>query len=410
MTVVVIERLAAGGAGVGRLPNGKTVFVPRTAPGDLVRVAITREKKRWADARPIGFEQRGSGRTQPPCPHYERDACGGCQIQHLAYAAQTAAKARLIGDALRRIGKLDVSDPPVDPATAYWRYRTKITMAAQPERGVIGLHRWDAPEAVFEPDDCLITRESVMALWRKVRAVRQMLPSDLTQLVLREDRDGRRHALVISSAPWNAEPLAAALADPTISIWWKPARGAARVLAGPETGFPATAFEQSSPDLAARIRQRAIGFVSAASGGCVWDLYGGVGETARMLSEAGAQVWSVDADRRAHAWARRQPHRPGAGPVQFVTGKVEDVLTRLPAPRAIVLNPPRSGVSDRVAADIDRLGRAGAKRMAYISCDPATLARDLRHLSSWAAVDLHGFDLFPQTSHVETLVLLEARP
>ena len=408
MMGVDIERIAAGGAGIGRLPNGKAVFVPRTAPGDRVRVAISREKNRWAEARPLAFDAYGPDRTQAQCVHYARDACGGCQIQHLEYAAQTAVKSRLIGDALRRIGKRDLPDPPVDPAPEPWRYRSKITMAAEPERGAIGLHRWDTPETLFEPDDCLITRESVMTLWRKIRHARDLLPADLDQLVLREDRDRRLHAMVISSSPWNAEPLAAHLADPTISLWWKPVRGAARVLAGPERGFPATAFEQSSPDLAGRIRLSAVEFVAPAPGASVWDLYGGVGDTARLLVERGAAVWSVDSDRRAHAWAKRVPVVE-AGTVRFVTGRVEDVLNTLPSPRGIVLNPPRSGVTDGVAGSIDRLGREGTPRMAYISCDPATLARDLRRLPAWLVVDLRGFDLFPQTSHVETLALLEAR-
>lgn len=410
MITVDIERIAAGGAGVGRLPDGKAVFVPRTAPGDRVRIAITREKARWAQARPLAFDLRGPDWTKPPCVHYERDACGGCQIQHLAYDAQTAVKSSLIGDALRRIGKRDVVDPPVDPAEHPWRYRTKITLAAGPGGGVIGLHRWDEPDTLFEPDDCLITRESVMRLWQRIRSAKRLLPADLDYLVLREDRDGRLHVVVMSQGPWDAKRLAVHLADSTTSIWWKPARGAARVLAGPETGFPATAFEQSSPDLAHRIRSRAVEFASATPGAAVWDLYGGVGDTARMLSRLRAAVWSVDADRKAHSWARERPSPDAGGTVTLVTGRVEDVLHTLPTPDAVVLNPPRSGVTDRVAGRIDRVGREGAKRLAYISCDPATLARDLRRLPSWSIVDLRGFDLFPQTAHVETLVLMEARP
>jgi 23S rRNA (uracil1939-C5)-methyltransferase len=408
MTTVDIDRIAAGGSGVGRLPNGKTVFVPRTAPGDRVHVEVTNEKARWAHARAVEYETLGSRRTEPPCVHYMRDGCGGCQIQHLHDDAQRAAKSQLIGEALRRIGKREVEDPLVRQAPAPWRYRTKITLAVDPATGVIGLHRLDTPALLFEPDDCLITREPVMTLWRRVRQAREMLPRDLVQLILREDREGRVHAIVVSPGPWNAAPLAGAVGDANLSIWWKPARGAARVVAGPETGFPATAFEQSSSELATEIRTRAGEFLRPTIEGVAWDLYGGVGDTARLLADFGARVWTVDADRRAHGWGKNVTRGSSAGSIQFVTERVEDAIRSLPPAQNLVLNPPRTGVVERVTEAIDRLAREGARRMAYISCDPATLARDLRRLPSWEVVGLEGYDLFPQTSHVETLVLLEA--
>ncbi|HSN14973.1 MAG TPA: hypothetical protein VLT61_10095, partial [Anaeromyxobacteraceae bacterium] len=146
--VVRIDRLAAGGDGVGKLADGRTVFVPRSAAGDLVELADLRMHARYARARIGTLREAGPGRVPPRCGHYERDRCGGCQWQHLDPAHQRAAKRTIIGDALRRIGKLDVEDPEVVPSDAEFGYRTKITLARGKD-GALGLHREGEPGRIF---------------------------------------------------------------------------------------------------------------------------------------------------------------------------------------------------------------------------------------------------------------------
>ncbi len=116
VTPVRILRLAAGGDGVGKLPDGKTVFVPRTAPGDLVELVELREHKRFARARLGRLLEASPDRVEPRCPHYVHDECGGCQVQHLDYEAQLFSRRAFVGDALRRLGKRDIPDPPIVPA------------------------------------------------------------------------------------------------------------------------------------------------------------------------------------------------------------------------------------------------------------------------------------------------------
>src|SRR4051812_43872634 len=128
VTQVRILRLAAGGDGVGRLPDGKTVFVPRTAPGDLVEVSELREHKRFARGRLETVLAPSRLRVAPRCPHYVVDECGGCQLQHLEYPAQLAARQSFVGDALRRLGKRETPDPPIVPAAKPYDYRTKLTL------------------------------------------------------------------------------------------------------------------------------------------------------------------------------------------------------------------------------------------------------------------------------------------
>src|SRR5690348_3931085 len=149
MTPVRILRLATGGDGVGRLEDGRAVFVPRTAPGDLVELAALRIHRRFARARVGRIVEPSPERVEPRCPHYVHDECGGCQLQHLAPPAQRAARRSFVGDALRRLGRRDVEDPPLEPAPREYDYRAKITLASSPDGRRLGLHPYDRAEQVF---------------------------------------------------------------------------------------------------------------------------------------------------------------------------------------------------------------------------------------------------------------------
>jgi len=409
--VVAITAIAAGGEGVGRLADGRAVFVARTAPGERIRLREgVKLHKSFARGELAEIVAAGAARVTAPCAHYVQDHCGGCQLQHVTYEAQLAAKRAIVGDALRRIAKLDIGDPEIVEAVEEWRYRAKISLAVKgggAGRGrAVGFHPYDRPGSVFDLRDCHIADFKLMALWREVKQRLDLLPPRLTQLTLRLDREGRRHIIAESSGePWrSAEALRAALPDGgNVICWWQPVDGAARVVAGPATGFPPTAFEQVNPEMGTIARAWAVDQVGDVRGAVVWDLYGGIGDTAVALAERGAQVVSVDADEKAVEWARA---RAAARPVRFIAGKAEDVLPTLPEPSAVVANPPRAGLHWNVTL---RLTGQPVSRFIYVSCDPATLARDLHRLSAtYRVTAVQAFDLFPQTAHVETVAVMEA--
>jgi len=401
---VRILRLAAGGDGVGKLPDGRTVFVPRTAPGDLVQLERVREHRRFARARAGRVLEPGAARVAPRCPHYLRDECGGCQLQHLSIDAQREARRGVVGDALRRLARMEVADPPLEPAVSEFDYRTKITLAVSDDGRRIGLHPFERAEQVFQLEWCHITVPALMELWRAVRAVRELLPPRLRQVVLRLDRAGGRH-LLLRTGPgevWQGGPaLADALASrrAVATVWWQPEPGAARAVGGAGEAFPATVFEQVNPEMGDRVRAFAVEALGPVAGCRVWDLYAGIGETTAALARAGAGVESVDSDPRAVAEAESRGPR-----ARRLVGRVEDVLGELSAPELVVTNPPRTGMEQRVTAALERLA---PRRVAYISCDPATLARDLSRMPGYRIAQLRAFDLFPQTAHVESVALLE---
>jgi len=409
--LVTITRIAVGGEGVGRLSDGRVVFVPRTAPGDRIRLreGSLQRHRNFARAEVGAIVESGPGRVAPPCPHYVHDHCGGCQLQHLAYDEQLKAKRAIVGDTLRRIGKLKIEDPEIVEALDEWRYRSKISMAAKGGEGAakaVGLHPYDRPNFVFPLADCHITDFRLMALWRELRSRLALLPQPLTRLTLRLDREGRRHIIAESAGePWlNGEDLRGGLVgtvDGEVVCWWQPVDGAARVVAGPATGFPATAFEQVNAGMGIITRRWAVEQLGDVRSQTVWDLYGGIGDTAVLLVEHGASVVSVDVDEKAVSWGRAR--LPAA---RFIAARAEDVLPSLPVPHAVVVNPPRAGLHWDVSL---RLTSDPVPKLVYISCDPATLARDLQRLNvNYVVKEVRAFDLFPQTANVETVAVLEA--
>jgi len=409
--VVVIESVASGGDGVGRLADGMTVFVPRTAPGDRVRLTAVRRRRRHAHAQPAEVLEPGPGRVSPRCAHFVRDRCGGCQWQHLSLTAQHEAKRRIVGDALRRIGGLEVENPELLPSPSAFGYRSTITLTVRWTGGdpVVGFHRED-DASVFALERCEIAREEIGALWVALRPALRALPTgDDVRLKLRAGHDGGLHVIVDGGdRAWTTpEPLAEAArkAGHPATVWWQPAGGAVRRMAGPLADASVVAFEQVNAEVAEALRSAVLDAVPAGSRR-VLDLYAGSGEVALELARRGHEVASVEVDDAA---VRRGQERARAAGllVQAVTGRVEHAIGRLLPADVVVANPPRTGLAPEAAA---ALAARPPERLVYVSCDPATLARDLKRVGAAPArLSLRCFDMFPQTSHVETLAVLESR-
>lgn len=323
---------------------------------------------------------------------------------HLSSGVQHEVKARVAGDALRRIGKQDVDDPPITAAPQALGYRSKVTLAVR--GGRIGYHVLGRPDEVFDVRRCLIAEPRVQELIDAMRAARRHLPADTTRLVLQRDRNDGLHVTVRTATTqvWSgAGALHADMARQgiAVTVWWHPEDGAPRAMAGSDDPWPVTVFEQVHPAMGNLVRVDAVAALGALAGRHAWDLYAGVGDTTALLIGAGATVDSVERDRRAVA-AAGLAGSPGA--VRH-TGAAESVVRDLRPPDVIITNPPRTGMAGEVVAAI---AATAVQRVAYISCDPATLARDVARLGNGFVMrELRAYDQFPQTSHLECLAVLE---
>jgi 23S rRNA (uracil1939-C5)-methyltransferase len=397
---VAIESIAAGGDGVGR-SSGVVVFVPRTAPGDTARVELD-VRKRFARGRLEQLLVASGQRVQPLCYHYRVDKCGGCQLQHMSYESQLAAKQGIIRDSLTRIGKRPVDRPEIQPSEKQWRYRQKLTLAMRRGRDgqwVIGLHPYDDSVGVFQLSDCPITDERVMNVWREVMEARRFFPpADELRASVQLLTDNEASIVMEGGDRWPGQSAFFETVPSATALWWK-AENRARLLVAQRGRNAATAsFAQVNVDMGHALHEYVLERARTYRPSVVVDAYAGSGATAIPLAADGVRVTAIEADRDASArCAALLPEGSRA-----VAARVEDAIDDALPADVVLINPPRTGVHEHVSTALQGVATP-PRALIYVSCDPGTLARDLSRMPRYRIASLRAFDMFPQTAHVETV-------
>ncbi len=397
---LVLTGHAYGGESFGRDGNGRMIFIPYGLPGERVRVEMIEEHNSWGRARLIEILQPSPDRIQPVCKHF--GVCGGCHYQHMAYDAQVRAKSDIVRAQLERLGGF--RNPPLAPTVASpspLGTRNHLQFSLTPE-GHLGFQAAGTHQ-VIPIDECHLPDSLLGDLWPRINLDPA---SGVTRVSLRSGDGGDR--MVILQA--DGDPEVEADIDLPASVVWLSPRGTA-VLAG-ESYLIARAldrpfrvsvgsFFQVHTDLAGVLVEQVMQALAIQPGDQVFDLYAGVGLFSAFLARAGAHVSAVEDS--ASACSDFEVNLSEFDHVSLYQATVEQALEALPAgPAAIVLDPPRAGLGERLSR---RLAALAAPRIAYVSCDPATLARDGRVLTEtgYRLRSVTPFDLFPQTYHIETL-------
>ncbi len=400
---VEIESIAAGGDGVGR-SNGLVVFVPRTAPGELVTARVS-GRGSFARGTLRKIARASEERIEPPCPHYTVDRCGGCQIQHMSYASQLRAKERIVRDAIERIGKRKAEIGKVWPSGDEWRYRSKLTLSmARLTTGqwIAGLHPYDNPARIFALNDCPITDSSVVAVWKEILDQSEFFPQvQALRGSVRMTPDGPVFVMT-GGMRWSAAPKLFDAVKSLAAAWWENDEGARRLIGDrrPARSLqpPVASFAQVNAEVAVNLRKHVIATVSAYSPKVLVDAYSGAGDTAIAFAKLGARVTAIELDSDASRWCGL--HLP-EGSVS-IRARVEEALPGALPADAVVLNPPRAGCDARVTEVLEGVAQKPSV-VVYVSCNPATLARDISRLPGYRIKSVLLFDMFPQTAHVETV-------
>jgi 23S rRNA (uracil1939-C5)-methyltransferase len=413
---VTISSIGAGGFGVGILPGGKVVFVPRTAPGDRARIRLVKEKSRWARGELLECLEDGPGRRLAACPMYPR--CDGCSLQHLVYDEQLRWKSLLVGEPLRRMGKVDADDPEVVPSPREFHYRNRVTFTLRRLPGgriVAGLRELGHRGRVLDlGSQCLLPEDPIRGVWEGLRkewgAAAHRLPGGRQiRLTLQNGVDGV--SLLVRGGRGMGEPAALLDRVDGLSSVWHEERGvASRLLAGESAvrigwgeeilELDGGGFVQVNTGLGRALYDHVLGEIGEVEGRRIIDAYCGPGVLGRSLARQGAEVTGIDVS----APGRLAPGMAVPSGFKQVVGRVERVLKRLLPADIVVLNPPRTGLDASIPAALE--GKPVEKAV-YVSCDPATLARDLKRMGSgYRVTRVRSFDLFPQTGHVETVVTL----
>lgn len=425
-----VESIATGGAGVARL-EGRAVFIPRTAPGDTVRFRIVKEKGKYLIGELAEVIQAGPGRTAPPCVHWSD--CGGCALQHVSSQAQLKAKKRIFLDALARIGRIDLGVPAQTVALPANEERYRMRARFQVRGSVIGFF---APAAgrLIEVEDCLLVERPIADAMRRIRCLLRSEPKakrveavEITSLEEEEAHVGLHLHVAGRRGRGNRKINRAALGA------WEKFAGENRFLLSTagrrEPGEPPPWRAQYRPDpeypeLCLGVSpesfiqpNRALNrlLVKSVAEECglndeavVLDLYCGAGNFSLPLALRAGRVLGVEENPYAVADALLNREENGVGNADFLVRSVkkltgEEAVSKLGgrAPDVVVLDPPRKGALDAMPL----IAGLAPERVVYVSCNPATLARDARELVSngYRAKAAFVFDMFPHTAHLEIL-------
>jgi 23S rRNA (uracil1939-C5)-methyltransferase len=438
-----IESLAFGGNGVARL-DGFVVFVRRGLPGDTVKARVTKVQRRHAEAVATEIVTPGPVRVEAPCRHYPE--CGGCRFQDLAYDTQVATKHQWVADSLQRIaGLTDAPLEPIVPAASQFHYRNKMEYSfTQHEDGAtLGLHRAGRWDEVLEIQKCWLTSDvgnairNTMSDWareEKLTAYDQETHEGyLRHLMIREGRntgqalvqlvtnrgerfDRERLIEVLTAIPevksihWSInEGVSETTELPTELIWGEDA--IEEEIGGLRFRVRPNAFLQTNTEMAEQLYAIAREFAGLTGNETVYDLYCGIGTIGLSMAKDAMTVWGIEISEESVACAIENQELNAIGNTAFFAGNVGEVLadlrTRAGDPDVVVVDPPRAGLAGKA---LKRLGEIAAPRIVYVSCNPTTLAGDLKRLSDdygYRLVRARPVDMFPHTPHVECVALLQ---
>jgi len=397
-----------GGEALARLPDGRAVFIPYAMPEEQLRIRLVEDKGRYARGEIIEIITPAPDRIQPRCPHFQ--VCGGCHYQHIPYQVQLEIKERVLADQLRRVGKID--SPPVktiQPSPSPWNYRNHMQFHVA-EDGQLGFLKHRSNELV-PIRECHLPEESLNNIWPTFNL--EFIPG-LDRIHLRSGEEGQDALIILESQgeetfEFSVDlPLSAVLQGPGGDI----------VLSGddftviPVLDYPfvvsAGSFFQTNTRVAEKLVTDLLDILNLDQDMVCLDVYCGVGLFSAFLAPHVKKVIGIEAN--PSACEDYLYNLAGYQNVELYDMPAEDVLPDLKtSPDLILLDPPRSGLSGSV---LDSVADLNPKQIVYISCDPATLARDLQRFNKkgYLLEASTPYDMFPQTYHIESLSLLRRTP
>jgi 23S rRNA (uracil1939-C5)-methyltransferase len=436
---VTIERILPGGVGLAHA-DGRTVMVPLAAPGDRLRIHVDRTKGNVDFASIEQIIEPSPLRVEPPCPYFGR--CGGCDFQQLNYQAQLDAKVEIIRDCLRRIGGIE--NPPdfqVTPAPNQWHYRSRAQWQYDSIPKRLGYFEAGS-RRVCDVVECAVLapelQQTLSGLRERMRD--GLLPEDARDFRALASDEGVSLAPPIrdDSETVKPDPIDRGLSSTVRKGPHSHAGDIRRTIHGETYHLNAESFFQTNADLLPQLIDAALG---ESRGETAIELYCGVGLFTLPLTRRFKQLIGVESSEAAAGFARVNLANAGLANAKIANEDVADWLENLEcagndgaldrgrknqresglqeshqvqsgtaaaalqSPDFLLLDPPRTGAESRVINGIIKLR---SKRICYVSCDPATLARDLKKLTAggYTLCSLVAFDMFPQTHHVETVVHL----
>lgn len=407
---VEISAVSSDGNGVGHI-DGFAVFVPRTAVGDTVRVAAKKVKPRFAVCEPLEIISPSADRIESDCGVFER--CGGCQLRHMSYEAELLAKRAAVESAMQRIGgfkgfELDGITGMDTPK----RYRNKMIFHVSPSA-----HGFYAAKShdIVPIDDCKIGIEENSKILDAISGyrgfinqvfIRKAFSTGEIMVVLSADKPIRNENELVEKLR-EINGMSSIIADINgrkTTLWGR--ERIEEILCGIKFEISADSFFQVNPVQTEKLYNKALEFASLTGSETVMDVYCGAGTISLCAAKSAKKVIGVEIVQRAVEDARKNAVINGIENAKFYADSAENIVPKLidggSLPDVVILDPPRAGSDERT---LGAIVKASPKRIVYVSCNPATLARDAKFLAErgYTPERAHAFDLFPRTMHIETV-------
>lgn len=400
---LVLEEMVFGGDALGHLPDGRAVFIPFGLPGEKVCISIIEEKKSFARGRIEKLVKSSPLRIQPKCPHF--GICGGCNYQHLAYTDQLEIKQRIVKSQLKRLaGITDFPVGPVVPSPLQWNYRNTVQFRVSYD-GRVGYQAAGTNDLV-EISECHLPADELNALWPQL----SLEPgSGIQRMVLRQGGEGDLLLVLESSQDTPPEfsvdfPLSVVFNGPDQQYVLSGEDLVLMRVKDRDFRVSAGSFFQTNLPQAEAMVNHVLTLAGDLAGKTVLDAYSGVGLFSAFLAAKAKRLIAIEAaESSCNDFAVNLDEFDN---VELYIDQVENVLPGLEIPLDVaVVDPPRAGLDARV---ISALVAAKPQKIVYVSCDPATLARDIKRFmeQGYSLKSLTPFDQFPQTYHIETVALI----
>jgi len=406
---VTLTTLVYGGDALGRLGDGRAVFVPFCLPGERVRIELVEDKQHFARGRIVQVLEAAPERVAPRCKHYGK--CGGCHYQHLSYAGQLRAKAEIVRDQLARIGH--IQNPPVAEAigaASPWNYRNHVQFHLDPD-GQLGFVRSEsrpATNAILPIQECHLPDETINGLWPQLAFDGK---SGVSRAVIRTGSDDGVMLVLESDVPFVPElEIEAAISiahvfGGDVLVQAGEDHIQFRVM-GRDFRVSPTSFFQVNQIMAEKMIRHVLACMPASSS-TLLDAYCGAGLFSAFLAPRCGRLIGIEAS--SAACADFAANLDEFDNVELYEDAAERVLPALDIkPDAVLVDPPRAGL-ERPA--LDALVRLAPGTIVYVSCDPATLARDAARLvaAGYLLESVTPFDMFPQTYHIESISVFQSK-
>jgi 23S rRNA (uracil1939-C5)-methyltransferase len=404
---IQLEKLTYGGDAMGRLPDNRAVFIPFGLPGERVRARLVEEKRNFARGKVVEILEPSPDRIDAKCNHFGE--CGGCHYQNLPYEKQIQAKTDILIDQLRRIGRIE--NPPVKPMVACpepWNYRNHVQFHLT-EDGKVGYFRASG-ESVFGISECHLPEPSINDLWPQLEFEPE---TDIERVSVRNGMDDDLMLMLESESP--EPPEIEIEAGISVAHLYE---GDSVVMAGSDHilmrvldrdfKVSAASFFQVNTIMAGKMVEHLLASLPISPTTILLDVYCGVGLFSAFLAPKCERVLGVEAGESA--CEDFTVNLDEFDNVELYEGEAEEVIPalagRIDNPTCVVVDPPRAGLDKAV---VDGILRLNPSLIAYVSCDPSTLARDAARLinGGYKLREVRPFDLFPQTYHIESISLFE---